>query len=61
MKEPQNDNQPKEDIGETTLGVKSKYRTPTFLLNFYIFNYNVHNCLVDLGASFNVMPLSVCK
>ena len=35
--------------------------TPAFLLTFEIFNYNVHNCLVDSGASVNVMPLSVCK
>ena len=57
MKEPQNDNQDDEEIGEASIGGKSKYRTPTFLLTFEIFNYNVHNCLVDLGASVNVMPL----
>ena len=61
MKEPQNDNQPEEEIGEASLGGKSKYRTPAFLLTFEIFNYNVDKCLVDLGASVNVMPLSVCK
>ena len=44
-KEPQSDNQPEEEIDETTLGGKSKYRTPSFLLTFEIFNYNVHNCL----------------
>ena len=43
------------------MGGKSKYKTPAFLLTFEIFNYNVHNCLVDSGASVNVMPLSVCK
>ena len=43
------------------MGGKSKCKTPPFLLTFEIFNHNVHNCLVDLGASFNVMPLSVCK
>ena len=32
-----------------------------FLLTFEIFNRNVHNCLVDYGASSNVMPYSVCK
>lgn len=32
-----------------------------FLLAFEIFNYNVHNCLVDSGASANVMPLLVGK
>ena len=55
------DNQPKEEIGEASVGGKSKYKTPSFLLTFEIFNYNVHNCLVDLGASVNVMPWSVCK
>ena len=34
---------------------------PPFLLSFEIFSFNVHNCLVDSGASTNVMPLSVCK
>ena len=61
VKDPQNDNQLEEEIGETALGGKSKYRTPAFLLTFDIFNYNVHNCLVDSRASVNVMPLSVCK
>lgn len=28
---------------------------------FYIFNYNVHNYLVDFGASTNIMPLSVAQ
>ena len=32
-----------------------------FLLTFEIFNFNVHNCLVDSRALVNVMPLSVCK
>ena len=40
---------------------KPKSKNPPFLLNFEIFNHNVHNCLVDLGASVNIMPLSVCK
>ena len=61
VKETQNDNHTDEEIGEASLGGKSKYRTPTFLLNFEIFNYNVHNFLVDSGALVNVMPLSVCK
>ena len=56
------DNQPEEEeIDEASVGGKSKYKTPPFLLNFEIFNHNVHNCLVDSGASVNVMPLSVCK
>ena len=55
------DNQPEEEIGEASVGDKSKYKTPAFLLTFEIFNYNVHNYLVDSGASVNVMPLLVCK
>lgn len=34
---------------------------PPFILAFEIFNYNVHNCLIDSSASTNVMPLSVAK
>ena len=55
------DNQPEEEIGEASVGGKSKYKTPPCLLTFDIFNYNVHKCLVDSGESVNVMPLSVCK
>ena len=55
-------NQPKEEkIGEARVGVKSKSKNPPFLLTFEIFNHNVHNFLVDSGASINVMPISVCK
>ena len=54
-------NQPTEEIGEASVGGKSKGKTPPFLLTFEIFNYNVHNCLVDSGPAVNVMPLSVCK
>ena len=43
------------------IGRKSRSQTPPFLLTFEIFNRNVHNCLVDSGASSNVMPYSVCK
>ena len=59
--EPRNNNHTEEDISEASIGGKSKYRTPTFLLTFEIFNYNVHNCLVDSGASVNAMPLSIYK
>lgn len=34
---------------------------PPFLLTFEIFNFNVHNYLVDFGASVKLMPLSVSK
>ena len=60
-KEPPSDNQPEEEIGEASLGGISRYKTTSFLLTFEIFNYYVHNCLVDSGASVNVMSLSVCK
>ena len=54
------DNQPQEEeISEASVGGKPKCKTPPFLLTFEIFNHNVHNCLVDLGALVNVMPLSV--
>ena len=43
------------------IGNKSRFQTPPFLLSFEIFNRNVHNCLVDLGASSNLMPYSVYK
>jgi hypothetical protein len=41
--------------------IKSRSQTPPFLLTFDIFNRNVHNCLVDLGASLNVILYSICK
>jgi hypothetical protein len=50
---------PKED--GALIGRKSRSQTPPFLLTFKIFNQNVHNRLVDLGASSNMMPYSVCK
>lgn len=34
---------------------------PPFLLTFEIFSYNVHNCLVNSGASMNVIILSIAK
>ncbi len=34
---------------------------PPFLLSFEIFNYNVHNFLVDSSTASNVMPLSIAK
>ena len=43
------------------IGRKSRSQTPPFLLTLEIFNRNVHNCLVDSGASSNVMPYSLCK
>ena len=49
------------EINEASIGGKSKSQTLSFLLTFQIFNHNVHTCLVDSGASSNVMPLSICK
>jgi hypothetical protein len=40
---------------------KGKPFVPPFLLTFEVFNINLHNCLVDSGASSNVMPLPICK
>ena len=50
-----------EEIEETSIGGKSKSKHPPFLLTFEIFNHNVHNCLVNSGASVNVMPISACE
>jgi hypothetical protein len=41
--------------------VNTRKNVPPFLLTFEIFNRNVHNCMVDSGASSNMMPLSVCQ
>ena len=43
----QTNNQPEEEVVEASVGGKSKFKTPPFLLTFEIFNYNVQNCLVD--------------
>lgn len=34
---------------------------PPSLLSFEVFNYNVHNCLVDFGTTGNIMPLSIAR
>ena len=57
----QDDIQSDKEIHEDSTRGKSKSQTLPFLLSFDIFNHNVHNCLVDFGASSNVMPLSVCR
>lgn len=38
------------------IGGRSRSHTPPFLLTYEIFNKNVHNCLVDSGASTNILP-----
>ena len=55
--EPQENIESEEEINKASIGGKSKSRTLPFLLTFEIFNHNVHNYLVDSGASTNVMPL----
>jgi hypothetical protein len=40
---------------------KGRPFVPPFLLTFEEFNRNLHGCLVDSGASSNVMHLSICK
>ena len=52
---------PDDEVNEASIGGKSKSHTLPFLLSLDIFNHNVHNCLVDFGASSNVMPLSICE
>ena len=54
-------NQPVEEIVEASVGGKTRFKTPPFLLTLEILNHNVHNSLVDSGSSVNVMPLVVCK
>jgi ribonuclease HI len=44
-----------------TTTLSTRKNVPPFLLTFEIFNRNVHNCMVDSGASSNVMPWSVCQ
>lgn len=48
-------------LHNTILGKKSKSMTPPFLLMFEIFNMSADNCLVDFGASSNVIPYDIEK
>jgi hypothetical protein len=41
--------------------VNTRRNVPPFLLTFEIFNRSVHNCMVDSGASSNIMPWFVCQ
>ena len=56
----QDDIQSDKKINEASIRGESKSQTLPFLLYFEILNHNVHNCLVDFGASSNVIPLSFC-
>jgi len=42
------------------IGGRSRSHTPPFLLTYEIFNKNFHNCLVDSGASSNILQKSIC-
>jgi hypothetical protein len=48
-------------VNSCSLDKRGRPFVPPFLLTFDIFNRNLHNCLVDSGASSNVMPFSICK
>jgi hypothetical protein len=51
----------KPNVNAFSVDKKGNPFVPPFLLTFEVFNINLHNCLVDSGASSNVMPLSICK
>jgi hypothetical protein len=42
-----------------TTTLSTRKNVPPCLLTFEIFNGNAHNCMVDSGASSNVMPWSI--
>jgi len=46
---------------ENAINANTRGSNPPFLLTFNIFNYNVHNYLIDYGASTNIMHRSVYK
>lgn len=48
-------------LHNVVLGKKSKSMTSSFLLTSEIFEMNVHDCLVDSSASFNLMSYVVSK
>lgn len=61
MGKPPNDSLNKVDsIDVILIGDRSNSHTPPFLLTYEIFNKNLHNCLIDLGASSNIIPRSIC-
>jgi len=51
----------KSAINAASIGAYSKFHNPPFLLTYEIFNFNVHNYLVDSSASSNIMPYSLCQ
>jgi hypothetical protein len=51
----------KPNVNTFSIDKKGNVFFPPFLLTFEVFNKNLHTCLVDSGASSNVIPLSICK
>ena len=51
----------KSSVNASSIGKKYDSSTPPFLLTFEIFNRKLHNCMIDSGASKNVMPYSICR
>jgi hypothetical protein len=49
------------DVNASLSEKQSRSTTPPFLVTFDIFNRNVHNCMMDFGASSNPIPFKVCK
>ena len=50
-----------EAIDDVLIGDRSNSNTPPFLLTYEIYNRNLHNCIIDLRASSNIMLASVCS
>jgi hypothetical protein len=48
-------------VNASLSGKRSRSTTPPFMVTFEIFNRNVHNCMMDFGASSNVIPFKVCE
>lgn len=40
---------------------KDRVEVPLFLLSLKIFDKNFYNCLIDSGASCNMIPFSICQ
>jgi hypothetical protein len=51
----------KSNVNTSSKDKKGKPFFPPFLLMFEFFNRNLHNCLVDSGASSNVIALYIFK
>jgi hypothetical protein len=51
----------KPSVNSFSLDKIGNHFVPPFLLTFEVFNRNLHNFLVNSGASSNVMSLSICK